>query len=102
MLATGQTSLKSVDEKASGAHGFYLADLFGVSFVGWQGVAPLHSIIMPTSDGGVLESPIEVADSRAIIVRRLPGTCELGTWQMTMAVLPMLMNTTPLWCCRGA
>lgn len=80
VLATGQTSLKSVDEKASGAHGFYLADLFGVSFVGWQGVAPLHSIIMPTSDGGVLESPIEVADSRAIIVRRLPGTCELGTW----------------------
>ncbi|HAN86288.1 MAG TPA: hypothetical protein DCQ13_01450 [Firmicutes bacterium] len=80
VLATAQTSLKTVDEKAYGAHGFHLADLLGVSFIGWQGVAPLHSRIMPTGADGVISSPLDVPDSRAIIVRRLPGTSELGTW----------------------
>ncbi|MDD4792688.1 MAG: alkaline phosphatase [Firmicutes bacterium] len=80
VLATGQTSLKTVDEKACGVHGFHLADLLGVAFVGWQGVAPLHSRIMPAGADGVISLPLEVPDSRGIIVRRLPGARELGSW----------------------
>ncbi|MEW6228864.1 MAG: alkaline phosphatase, partial [Bacillota bacterium] len=47
LLATAQTSLKTADELPGGFHGFQLADVLGVSFVGWQGVAPLHGAIAP-------------------------------------------------------
>lgn len=50
VLATGQTSLKTEDERPGGFHGFGLADVLGVAFVGWQGVAPLHGAIVPPAD----------------------------------------------------
>lgn|GEM_PF-268163 len=51
LLATGQTSLKTCDEQPGGSHGFQLADLLGVAFAGWQGVAPLHGAIAPATAG---------------------------------------------------
>ncbi|NLG80380.1 MAG: hypothetical protein GX492_11265 [Firmicutes bacterium] len=52
VLATGQTSLKTEDERPGGFHGFGLADVLGVAFAGWQGVAPLHGAIVPPTSYG--------------------------------------------------
>ncbi|MGE5592129.1 MAG: alkaline phosphatase [Betaproteobacteria bacterium] len=58
LLATGQTSLKTEDERPGGFHGFQLADLLGVAFVGWQGVAPLHgAIVSRAADAGGTPEP---------------------------------------------
>lgn len=105
LLATGQTSLKTCDELPGGSHGFQLADLLGVAFAGWQGVAPLHSAISPrkTDDAGNaspsdgqaedpgpdsavralwtgLEMPLRLSTSQGVITRCLAGGVEVAVW----------------------
>ncbi len=90
VLATGQTSLKTEDERPGGFHGFQLADVLGVAFVGWQGVAPLHGAIVPPDNldpGTVLRAlwagigaSLQLPKAQGALTRCLPGAAALGVW----------------------
>lgn len=81
LLATGQASLKTEDERLGGFCGFQLADVLGVAFVGWQGVAPLHgAIVLPPAacrNGAVNGSTPNAIASDA--VRRATSSAAVGT-----------------------
>lgn len=86
VFATSQSSLKTPDEQLSGAFGFGLADVFGVEFAGWLGVAPLHDAIAQAIPGESIWANVpnplvlESEDRQGMIVRVRPGAQVLGVW----------------------
>ncbi len=86
VFATGQSSLKTPDEQLSGAFGFGLADVFGVEFAGWLGIAPLHDAIAQIAAGEAIWANVpnplvlEPEDRQGVLVRARPGAQVLGVW----------------------